>query len=46
MLLLVGLIMIAAFIFSVTRSREPSYQGKKLSDWLEEFVSGDPPHRA
>ena len=37
--LFLGLIFLAALIFAVTHSREPVYQGKKLSAWLEEGVS-------
>src|SRR5258705_8185703 len=36
----VGVLLVVAFLFSVTRSNEPSYQGKKLTQWLEEL--GDP----
>ncbi len=38
-----GLILIAALLFTATRSREPVYQGKKLSAWLEKLYSGYSP---
>lgn len=31
------LLLVAALVFTATRSREPQYQGKKLSVWLEEI---------
>ncbi len=38
--ILAGMVfLVAALIFAATRSREPVYQGKKLSEWLEEGSS-------
>jgi len=36
-LLTVGLLLTAACLVSVNRSKEPSYQGKSLSRWLDEL---------
>ena len=39
--LFVGLFIIAALIFAAMRSREPAYEGKKLSEWLR-ILTPDP----